>query len=206
MKARRFTGLIGVDAVVANSAIVGISGGYVSNNTRTRRFNEKMDGDGFQVGLYGAYDPGQFYVKAMATHSWYGGDSRRSIDFSGLAPGATFAGTTSGEPDVRMWTFGLHGGYRIGMGENSVITPYLNYDYVNAKLRGFTETGLDGANLTVYGGRARHSFLTVGAKWAGQFGGVVPEVNLGYRHRFGEKRSDFRAAFLGDEHCAFDII
>ena len=132
----------------------------MTNNTRTRRFNEKVDGDGFQVGLYGAYDPGQFYVKAMATHSWYSGDSRRSIDFTGLAPGATFGGTTSGEPDVRMWTFGLHGGYRIGMGDNSVLTPYLNYDYVNAKLKSFPETGLDGANLSVYGGRAKHSFLT----------------------------------------------
>ena len=39
-----------------------------------------------------------------------------------------------------MWTAGLHGGARFPMGGNSVVTPYLNYDYVDAKLKGFTET------------------------------------------------------------------
>jgi len=92
------------------------------------------------------------------------------------------------------------------MGGNSVVTPYLNYDYVNAKLKSFTETGGNGADLTVLGGRAKHSFLTGGVKWATQMGGVVPEVNLGYRYRFGEKRSDFRAAFIGDTACDFSII
>ena len=45
-------------------------------------------------------------------------------------------------PDVDMWTFGLHGGARLPMGGASVITPYLNYDYVDAKLKGFTENGV----------------------------------------------------------------
>ena len=48
-------------------------------------------------------------------------------------------------------------------GGNSVLTPYLNLDYVNAKLQGFTETGLEGANLTVFGGKSDHTFLTGGA-------------------------------------------
>ena len=205
-KAKRFSGLIGVDANFGGNAIVGASLGYVTNNTRTGRFDEDVDGDGWQVGLYGAYDPGAFYVKAMTTYTWMDGDSERSIDFTGLAPGASFGGNLSGDPDVNMWTFGLHGGYRIAMGGTSVITPYLNYDYVNAKLKSFTESGTDGANLTVLGGRAKHSFLTGGVKWATQFGGVVPEVNLGYRYRFGDKRSSFDAAFLGDTSCDFEVI
>jgi len=124
-KARRFTGLIGVDANVGTAAIVGASLGYVTNHVRTKRFGETVDGDGFQVGLYGAYDPGQFYVKAVGTYSWFNGDSSRHINFAGLAPGATFASNPRGDPDSNMWTFGLHGGYRIGMGGNSVVTPYL---------------------------------------------------------------------------------
>ena len=75
------------------------------------------------------------------------------------------------------------------MGGNSVITPYLNYDYVDAKLKSFTETGGNGAELTVDNNHSRHSFLTGGVKWATQMGGVVPEVNLGYRYRFGNSRS-----------------
>jgi trimeric autotransporter adhesin len=105
-----------------------------------------------------------------------------------------------------MWTAGLHGGARLSMSTTSVVTPYLNYDYVHAKLDGFTETGLPGANLSVEGGRSNHSFLTGGAKWATQMGGVVPEVNLGYRYRFGDRRSQFGALFNGDEDCDFDIV
>lgn len=203
-KAKRFTGLIGMDANVGNAAIIGGSLGYVTNRTRTARYDERVNGDGWQVGLYGAYDPGQFYVKALGTYTWMDGDSTRRIDFAPY--GGTFAGTTNGDPDVRMWTFGLHGGYRIAMGGTSVLTPYLNYDYVNAKLKGFTETGLDGANLTVLGGRSKHSTLTGGIKWATQLGGMVPEVNLGYRHRFGDTRSSFRAAFIGDTACDFSVV
>ena len=88
-----------------------------------------------------------------------------------------------------MWTFGLHGGARFAMGANSVLTPYLNLDYVNAKLKEFIETGLDGANLHVDDSSEKRTFLTAGVKWATQMGGVVPEVNLGYRHRFGDTRS-----------------
>jgi len=35
---------------------------------------------------------------------------------------------------------------------------------------------------------------------------VVPEVNLGYRYRFGNSRSHFRAFFNGDTDCDFEII
>ena len=40
-----------------------------------------------------------------------------------------------------MWTAGLHGGARLPMGGNSVVTPYLNYDYVDAKLKSFIRDG-----------------------------------------------------------------
>jgi outer membrane autotransporter protein len=204
-KSRRFTGLLGIDAKVGDAALLGISVGRITNHLRDHQFGDKIKGDGMQVGAYGVYDPGQFYIKAMTTYSRLDGDATRHIDFAGLAPGVTFAATPTGDPDIKMWTVGVHGGYRIGMG-TSVFTPYLNYDYVNAKLESFTEAAGNGAELTVLGGRSRHSFLTGGVKWAGQMGGVVPEVNLGYRYRFGNSRSRFTAAFNGDTDCDFDII
>ena len=50
----------------------------------------------------------------------------RHINFAGLAPGATFAANPTADPDVNMWTVGLHGGARFPMSANSVVTPYLN--------------------------------------------------------------------------------
>jgi outer membrane autotransporter protein len=205
-RAKRFTGLMGVDFNVGNAAILGVSAGYVTNHSRDRQFGDNIDADGMQVGAYAVYDPGPFFLKGVTTYSWFDGDATRHVNFAGLATGASFAGTPIGDPDVKMWTFGLHGGARLPMGGASVITPYLNLDYVNAKMDGFTETGLEGANLTVYDAKSNRTFLTAGAKWATQMGGVVPEVNLGYRYRFGHRYSQFDAAFLGDADCDFGIV
>jgi outer membrane autotransporter protein len=205
-KAKRFTGLIGVDARVADSTVVGISGGYVTNNVRDHQFGDNAKATGGQVGLYAAYDPGAFYLKGVGTYSFYNGDSSRNIDFTGLGSGLTFAGRTNGSPDVNMWTLGVRGGYRVPLSDTSALTPYLDYDYVNAKLKGFTEDGLEGADLTVESSSSKHSFLTGGLKWATAMGGVVPEVNLGYRYRFGDKFATIHEAFIGDTDCDFDVI
>lgn len=205
IKSRRFTGLIGWDASVANAARVGVNAGYVTNAVRDQKLGDMIDASGIQVGAYGVYDLGLFYVKAMTSYGWYDGDASRYVEPVGLAPGATFAGDLDGDPDVDMWSFGFHGGYRLSIGGNSVLTPYLHFDHVSAKLKDFTETGPDGANLAVEGARSRHSFVTGGLKWATQIGGVVPEANLGYRYRVGNGRSRLSAAFV-DDTFVFDIV
>jgi outer membrane autotransporter protein len=208
-KAKRFSGLMGIDANVGDAAILGISAGYVTNNLRDRQFGDSVKGDGWQLGAYAVYDPGPFFVKAMTTYSSLNGDSTRHINFTGLGAGTSFAGTLDGDPDVKMWTAGLHGGARLPMGGASVVTPYLNLDYVHAKMDGFTETGLSGAALRLFDAKSNHTFLTVGAKWATQMGGVVPEVNLGYRHRFENSRSHFTGQFFDGSsltNCDFDIV
>jgi len=159
-----------------------------------------------QLGAYGVYDPGNFFVRATTSYSWFNGKSNRTIDFGDLAQNASFAARLKGSPDVNMWTFGLRGGARFALGGSSVLTPYVAYDYVHAALKGFTETGGEGAELTVEGGTTRHSFLTGGVKWAAQLGGVVPEFDLGYRYRLGNIRSRFDATFLDGTSDDFDIV
>src|SRR5206468_2721776 len=82
-----------------NAAIFGIDGGYVTNSAHDNQFGDRVKGSGAQVGLYGVYDPGAFFVKAVGTYSWLNGDATRHIAFGGLAPGATFVATPSGSPD-----------------------------------------------------------------------------------------------------------
>ncbi|MFL6735440.1 MAG: autotransporter domain-containing protein [Sphingomonas sp.] len=205
-RSKRFTGLLGIDASVGNAAILGIDGGYVSNKLHDSQFGDSIKGNGWQLGAYAVYDPGSFFVKGVTTYSSMNGDATRHINFSGLGTGTGFAATPTGNPDVKMWTFGLHGGARLAMGGNSVVTPYLDYDYVNAKLDGFDEDNGNGAALTVSSGKSNHSFLTGGVKWAGAMGGVVPEVNLGYRYRFGDERSQFHGWFTPDPENDFDIV
>jgi hypothetical protein len=202
--ADRWSALMGVDFNVGPQAIIGASIGRVTNRLESNPFNDLVKAEGYQVGLYGVFDPGAFYFKGIGTYNRFDGDSRRRINF--VPFGGTFAGTTNGDPDIVMWTLGAHMGYRMAMGQASVVTPYLNIDYVNAKLEGFTESGLEGADLTIRNSREKRTTGTLGVKYAADLGGIVPEANLAYRYQFGDRRSEFTACFVDDPACEFDIV
>ena len=202
----RFTTLVGLDAYVGNSFLVGVSGGVGNNHTRDRQFGDLVDGDGTLLGAYAVYDPGAFYVKGITTYSRFDGDSGRRINFQGLAPALSFSARPEADPDVKLFTAGLHAGARLPVAANSVVTPYVNLDYVHARLDDFTEAGSSGAELSVAGGKANRTFVSSGVKWSGRIGDVIPEATVGYRHRFGSSRSTIRAAFLTGSGSDFDII
>ena len=65
-RSKRFTGLLGIDASVGNAAIIGGDIGYLSNHFRDHQFGDHAEGNGWTGGVYGVYDPGAFYVKALA--------------------------------------------------------------------------------------------------------------------------------------------
>jgi uncharacterized protein YhjY with autotransporter beta-barrel domain len=143
----------------------------------------------------------------MASYSRFDGDSTRRVD---LAPyGGSFSATLNGDPDVTMWTAGLHAGYRHQVGTNSLFTSYVNLDWADAELNSFAErtaNGDAGAELRLVGSSSSHLFMTSGLKWTGRLGGVTPEVDLGYRYRFGEKRSMVIASEIGGEDGAFATV
>jgi hypothetical protein len=198
----RSTLLAGADVNLSRVAVVGISAGSVSNHVRfADAAGSDIKGDGWQLGGYGVYDPGAFFVKALGTYSALNGDARRHLDF-GASPGAI-----TGKPDVRLWTLGVHGGYRLQFSARNLVTPFVNYDYTDANLQRFTETGTTGAELAVNGGSEKHSWLTGGVKWSGLFGAIAPEASVGWRHRFGDKRASFDARFAASPSTSgFDIV
>jgi len=203
MRSKRFAGLLGVDTGVGDAAMLGVSVGSVTNHTRDRQFGDSVQADGVQVGAYGTYDPGAFFAKGITTYSQYDGDSTRSIDFTPL--GGTFVAAPKGDPDVHLFTASLRAGLRLPI-SGSLATPYLNLDYTHASLKGFHEASGNGAELTLESSKSQQTFLTGGVKWATQIGDVVPEVNVGYRHRFGDSRSTFSAELLDNASGAFDIV
>ncbi len=204
-EADRWSFLAGGDIRVLPAAVIGASIGKVTNKVSYDDTATRIRGDGWQLGLYGTLDPGSFFLKALGTYSNIDGDARRIVDWTGF--GGTLAGVIDGDADVRMLTLGLHGGVRIPVSATSVATPFVDYDLTRAKLEGFGESGLEGANLRINGGTAKHSWLTGGVKIAGQLGGLIPEAMVGYRRMFGERRSSFNASFAGFEADSdFDIV
>ena len=73
-------------------------------------------------------------------------------------------------------------------------------------MKAFTESGLQGAILTVEGGQSDHTFLTAGVKWAGELDRVISQLDVGYRYRLGDTRSTISAAFLDDTINDFAIV
>jgi uncharacterized protein with beta-barrel porin domain len=202
IRSNRWTTLLGADVGLGRSAVLGLTFGGVANHVRDKQFGDDVKSNGYAFGLFGVYDPGAFYVKGMAGYSAFQGHSSRRVDLT------TFAGSLSGDPDVNMWTLGFHAGYRRQAGK-SLLTSYVNLDYADARLDGFSEArtaGDPGAELSISGGKSRHVFLTSGLKWTGRIGGLVPELDLGYRYRFDDRRSQFSASGIGGEDAGFDIV
>ena len=196
----QWTAMLGIDAAVAPAVVLGAELAKVTNGIDTN-YGSHIRGDGYQVGLYGAYDPGNFYAKVMGTYSWLNGKARRDVDFRPL--GGTTFGHLNSNPDVRSWTAGAHFGYRIPMG-GSVITPYVNFDHVDTKLKSFSEGGLSGVNLDV-SGHEKRSFITGGGKFGINVGGgAMLQADLGWQHMFGRRYATALTAFSTDPSCTFD--
>jgi outer membrane autotransporter protein len=191
---------LGVDFAVSPDTTVGIAAAWVKHDLNFRHYNAKIKSDGFQAGAYLVYDPGQLYAKAVLAYTDLNGKSRRS-----LAIGPSSTGTITGSPDAHAFSVSGELGYRMDMG-GSTVTPYLNLEYDATKLKSFTETGLAAANLDVSGGSEDRFASQVGVKWAGQMGGLVPELKLGWRHQFGDRQATVGAAFDVVSGSDFDII
>ena len=81
--------------------------GVVHNDTADRGLiGHDVDSSGWQVGAYGVYDPGPFYVKALTTYNWFDGDSNRIIDL--VQFGGTFINSVEGDPLFEQVAIGLY--------------------------------------------------------------------------------------------------
>jgi len=137
----------------------------------------KIDSDGWQLGLYGAYDVGSFYLRGIGSYSWLSAESERRFSIGSIS------GTASGEPDMNVWSFYGEAGGRFDLG-GSWVTPYVAIDHTSMKLKSFTETGGLGANLAADSQTESQTSGLVGLKWAGNWGGITPEAKIAYRHDF----------------------
>lgn len=203
---KRSAMLLGIDAKLGQSLLIGEDAGTTTNDLRDDQFGDTVKTNGWTAGAYVLYDPGAFFLKGLASYSSLKGHSTRHVNFVGLAPGASFAENPTGTPDANMWTLGLHGGARFALGGRSAVKPYLNLDYVNAALDGFTELNGGAAGLTVSSSKSIHSSVTAGVKLATKLGNIVPEVDLGYRYGFGNQRSSVNAFLDGNNAASFNLV
>ena len=166
--------LLGLDYTTGNFN-VGVFGGYREAKADFTRNSGRIDTDGFQLGANLGYDAGTFYIRANGSYSALDGDSVRSIGV------LTTAGTAVGAPEFRITSLYGEAGARFGIG-STWLTPFAGVEYTKVKLNGFTEAGVPGANLQFADQSDSRTTLLAGLKWAGNFGGIIPEAKVAYRH------------------------
>src|SRR6185369_14272156 len=123
---------VGADYNVAPDFVVGLGGAYVKHDLDFRSFPGagQIRADGFQLGVYTAFDPGQYYLKGALSYSKLKGTSTRTVSIG------TTAGMITGKPDATIWSISGELGYRLQLGASSVLTPYVGVDYTGSKLHG----------------------------------------------------------------------
>ncbi len=160
-----------------------------------------MDASGTVLGAYLGTDKGAgLYAKVLGSYGWYDMDADRDIAING------FGGTAIGSSDLTQWTLGAHLGYRAMLGERAAVTPYVHLDHVATRMDGFSETGVAGASLTLADMDESRTYTTVGGRLAGDIGGVVAELDLGWRRLHGDDRTGFSAYLCDQSQCPFDVV
>ena len=190
---------IGVDFPVGDAGVLGIGGGYVKNEGEFDWYGGSVDAEGWQLGVYGAYDPGTWYIKAAVSYTDLSADSVRSIVVGPIT------GPATGSPDATMWAAGAEVGFHLPLG-SARLTPYAGVDYVSAKLEGFTEGGIHPGRLTVNDSTDDYFTTELGAKLTGSLGSVVPEIKAAWRHEFNDDPAMITAYYAAQPGNSFTVI
>ncbi len=170
---------LGVDKALGDTFIVGLVTGY--SHSRVDFNHVSFDGDvnSFDLGLYGSYNPGAWFLDASFTWARNWNETER---FDGFA-GATAHGEYFGD----VFATYLGGGYNIDLGK-ARITPTASLTYTYYNQPGFSETGAGLFNLVVHRLDSHSLVSRIGLRFAYEFDlenvTIVPEASAEWAHEY----------------------
>jgi outer membrane autotransporter protein len=193
-----FTGLMfGMDRAVSDVWRVGGAFSYTNsaiNNTGdtagdTTRVNS------YGVIGYGSYTASRWYANLSAGAVLQRYDTNRLVNFSGFSgdAGASFGGA--------QYVMRGEVGMPLAAGPYTV-TPLAALTYSYLHQNGYTESGGNGAALSVGSTHSTSVKSDFGAKlsrdFTSSYGVVVPELTLAWRHEYDHTRASSAASYVGD--------
>ncbi len=134
---------LGADNKVSDTVRLGLAGSYARSDIDGKgSAKAKTDINAYQLALYGAYEPGRYYIEGQLAYAFNQIDTKRTINFGGLDRRA------KGDYDAHQFSASLGAGLPMTSGAYT-FTPKagLFYSYMNAD--SYTETGAGGLNMTV---------------------------------------------------------
>ena len=151
----------GAQVALDNVWRLGAAGGFQSSSLQTAT-GAQSDGSLAQAGVSLKYNPGQLLLAGAVTGGggWY--DTTRTMSFGG------FTGVAEGEQTLGLFNAALRAAYVFG-DPRLFFKPILDANLTHLELGGFTESGGNGAALSVAGGGSTvfslAPMLEAGTEW-----------------------------------------
>lgn len=188
--------LLGADL----QALAGWRAGGLFSYARTNIGNDgDNSGSSASINAYGltayaGYDGKPWYLNVTAGAARQIYDTTRAISYTG------FGGVAQASFQGELYSASVQAGYPLALGD-ATLTPMLGLRYGNLRQDGYTETGGNGAALTVASGSGSSLKSEVAAKYERSLqtssGELKPFTQLGWLHEFrGALRTG--AGFAGD--------
>ena len=197
----------GIDRRFDGGVLFGVTAGYTAANQYTQTMPGTGSANTVQLGFYGEYGVGNFYVDALAGYAHSSNQMTRPISLLGLAPRTAIGKTTTEQ------FFGqFEAGYKIALEGplDRFVTPFARLQGSTASQAGFTESGADSLDLTVAGQTTNSLRTVLGAQagasfdlgWRNQLGLVL---RLGWSHEYADTARPVNASFAGAPASPFTV-
>jgi len=191
----------GIDAQVFDNWRLGVLASYSQTNFR---LNERMSSgtsDDYTIGTYvGTEMPvaqGVVAFRSGLSYTWHNIEMKRAIAFAG------FDERLSSIYDAGSFQVFGELGYKLPFTEKASFEPYVNLAYIRLKTDTFLETSTQGAGLNVDENSMNTTLSTLGFRATATLNEkVIPvkaRADLGWRHAFGDDRSNSFASFAGSD-------
>ena len=189
--------VVGVDYRFDDQFLIGIAGAYSFSNLDFDD-GDTGDVDSFQLGLFGSWDSGTWYVDGLLSYAFQSYDTKRHIDFLGETAKADYDGGAAqvyGEV-----------GYQFRVSDQALVTPLLGLGWTGVWTDDFTETGAGAANLKVDEASYDSLATTLGVRGSLSLGGFEPSLFLGWRHEFLDDHGEADLAFAAVPDSKWQVI
>ncbi|MCA1323390.1 autotransporter domain-containing protein [Herbaspirillum sp. alder98] len=198
--------LIGGDKLLNDAWRLGGLFSYTNTSISNRDDNSGSSTGLKSYGLiaYAGYTADSWYLDLSGGVVRHKYNTTRVIDFTG------FSGTANGSYNGTQSVLSAQGGYPIRLDATTVLTPIAGLNYSKLSQNGYTESGGNGAALTVGANKSTSLKSDLGAKlersFSTSYGSLTPSAQLTWRHEYQDTRLRSVASFAADTSGATSFV